>query len=637
LAIKWVRKRVLHLAIVVCGMGAFAWAGAAVGQTTGFVDDTSLTVRVSPSATERGAAAMREVADRIDAAGVQLSTLSGAGGPAAARDLLFRPGVEFAVLRSDLLAYLRQSGELPEAAARLRYVTHLYTDKLYLWARAGVARVAGLEGRTLAVVMGDKDARVTAETLLGLAKVQAELVEFEPSPVAGRGGGPVQSLPDAVLLIGAQMQPSLVQWARSNGYALVGIEMTSDLARAFVSVEMRPDPSAAASLPTLGVAAFLATFDWNTQGERFSKVRRFLTSFFRSLTDLRAAHPQSVWPETDLALQPGEWRRFGPARPNLFIKPTERRLLRSVRAPRSYLDLETPDPPSPVAEHMEPRDDEAVRAARSAPRPTRAAPTLASKVPVAVVRRPPFADENSDGDNVVLEILRASWRAATSGDQPQADLVVSWTERGALMEPEGSPFATAVISLPWQRPRCDSPGDLTRAAALLCDQAILSKPIMRVVAGVYVDAARRAKLDAARKGGAQSVEVGVCVPSDAETASAPKQPTSAASGAQLEFRIIKRRTMVHCIAAVQTGDADGFLATDLEARQFMSRLGLSGTFEIYEPTLFTDSLHVAAPRGSAEGAAVIARIDAGLARLKDNGAYAKLMERYVVAAWKANR
>ncbi|MEO1650705.1 MAG: hypothetical protein AAFR60_06950, partial [Pseudomonadota bacterium] len=207
-------------------------------------DDVAVTVRVSPSAMDRGTSAMKQVAGRVDAAGVQLSVLTGPGGRAAARDLLFRRGVEFAVLRSDLLTYLARRGDLPEAAQRLRYVTHLYTDKLYLWARADVENVSELAGRNVAIIPDGVDVRVTAETLLDLVGVKARITEIDGKALAtetaaidlnkeGRSGSA-----QAVLLVGAQMQQRRAESLRAAGYRLLPLTLTAALGNAFVSAQV---------------------------------------------------------------------------------------------------------------------------------------------------------------------------------------------------------------------------------------------------------------------------------------------------------------------------------------------------------------------------------------------------------------
>ena len=51
------------------------------------------------------------------------------------RDLLQLKGVDFAVLNSDIFPFLQQTRQYPNAQKQIRYVTHIYSQKVYLLAR----------------------------------------------------------------------------------------------------------------------------------------------------------------------------------------------------------------------------------------------------------------------------------------------------------------------------------------------------------------------------------------------------------------------------------------------------------------------------------------------------------------------
>ncbi|MEO1711298.1 MAG: transporter substrate-binding domain-containing protein [Pseudomonadota bacterium] len=603
-------------------------------------DDVAVTVRVSPSAMDRGTSAMREVAGRVDAAGVQLSVLTGRGGPAAARDLLFRNGVEFAVLRSDLLTYLARRGELPEAAQRLRYVTHLYTDKLYLWARADVKNVGELAGRTVAIIPDGEDVRVTAETLFDLVGGKARITEVDGKDLATETAAIDPDEPDregtsgaaqAVLLVGAQMKRRRAEELQAAGYRLLPLTLTAVLGNAFVSAEVSRTEVNTEAVPTLGVVVLLATFGWKRAGDRFPKVARFMTGLYRSISDLRRSYPDSIWREVDIGGRVASWERYTYAAPGRFLRRSARSRLADVAPPREHLRM----PPVATTVAATPPTQE-TRAAAS--RVAAAPPNPRDPISVTLLRRPPFSDDKNGDGSVVLEILNQALAPDTSNGNQKTDLKLQWADRRALLDETTDAVGSATASLPWQRPRCDAPQNLTRSGAILCDQAIFSKPLMRVVFGVYVDAARRGKLNGLRANtGSRQVSMTVCIPQDSEVGSVPRARTGEAAQPSLEFKVVRRASIVHCIAAAQTGEADGFLATDLEGNHATAALGLSGIFEIYEPTMSTDTLHVAGPRGNAVTADLIERINAGLDRLKKTGAYAKLIERHVLAALRLKR
>ncbi|MEO1650974.1 MAG: hypothetical protein AAFR60_08350 [Pseudomonadota bacterium] len=427
------------------------------------------------------------------------------------------------------------------------------------------------------------------------------------------------------------MQHRRAESLRAAGYRLLPLTLTAALGNAFVSAQVSRSEVNTEAVPTLGVVVLLATFGWQRAGERFPKVARFLTGLYRSISDLRRSYPDSIWREVDIDGRAASWERYTYAAPGRFLRRSARSRLADVAPPREHLRL----PPAASTVAATPSTQETSAAAS---RVAGARPTLRDAISITLLRRPPFSDEKNRDGSVVLEILNQALAPDTSNGNQKTDLKLQWADRRALVDKTTDAVGAATASLPWQRPRCNDPQNLTRSGALLCDQAIFSKPLMRVVFGVYVDAARRGKLNELRANiGSRQVSMTVCIPQDSEVGSVPRAKTGDAAQPPLEFKVVRRASIVHCIAAAQTREADGFLATDLEGNHVTAALGLSGIFEIYEPTVSTDTLHVAGPRGNAVTADLIERINSGLDRLKKTGAYAKLIERHVLAALRLKR
>ncbi|MGF1649740.1 MAG: hypothetical protein ACFCUN_04765 [Hyphomicrobiaceae bacterium] len=651
----WIRSLALGLVSLGLVLGLVDRPPPALAQRQAAPLDPALTIRVGRGQSGRDAQAMRELADAIGETGLQISILSGLGGIERARDLLYRPGVELAVLRSDLLAAPSFAGEMPSAGLRLRIVSHLYTDPIYLFARSPIREVRELDGLRVGVVLEDPDARLTAETLADLLGIRIDLVDIGKTLASSTSAGPQTSggLPraDAILLVGAQLLPFQSQIEAAGGYALLPIAATPSLRRAFVPLEITGTAQLGGTVNGLGVAAMLATFNWSQRSDRFPRVQRFITSFYRSLTDLRSAHPRSVWPEVDLSLIPPAWQRFGAIDPARILAATEMRELAIVAPPRSYVQLDAVAvaPPPSAPDGTRASQDLGQRSPSQQPAPVaarafdqdRATGIGASQgdrraVVIAAIRRPPFTEPAGAEKNIATEILRQSLAAGL--DDSTVEVALRWSTRAALIEVPGAEPAAEVVSFPWQRPRCDDPGGLTRAAAHLCDRGIFSAPLLRVVAGVHVKATRVAELDGRQAADPTGpIRLTACVPEDAETVIVPAEPLNAPQAPRLEMTTVQRPTLVHCIAAVETGEVDGFLATDLEARDVIGQLGVTESFEIYQPTLFMDSLHAVAPRDNEGAAELIRALDLGLERLKGNGAYAKILEALVVASWRPAR
>ena len=111
----------------------------------------------------RAARAVNELAERRSELGnIRVLPIAGHGASANVRDLLYLRGVDLAILNSDILEFLSQSHQYPDARIRIRYVTHLFDQKIYLLARKEFGRIEDLRGRKVAVLSRGSGSATTA-------------------------------------------------------------------------------------------------------------------------------------------------------------------------------------------------------------------------------------------------------------------------------------------------------------------------------------------------------------------------------------------------------------------------------------------------------------------------------------------
>ena len=110
--------------------------------------------------------AINELAKEIS--NIRVLPIAGHGAVANVRDLLRLKGVDFAVLNSDVFPFLEQTRQYPNAQKQIRYVTHIYSQKVYLLTRKEFKTIDDLRGRKLAVPSRGAGSHTTAMTLFNL-------------------------------------------------------------------------------------------------------------------------------------------------------------------------------------------------------------------------------------------------------------------------------------------------------------------------------------------------------------------------------------------------------------------------------------------------------------------------------------
>src|SRR5262249_61336034 len=110
-----------------------AYAQQPVRPTVAGAGTVTILTDALAAANSRATRAVNELAELPQGVGnIRVLSLAGHGAVENARDLLHLRGVDLAVLNSDILKFLELTRQLPHARKRVRYVTHLFDQVVYL-------------------------------------------------------------------------------------------------------------------------------------------------------------------------------------------------------------------------------------------------------------------------------------------------------------------------------------------------------------------------------------------------------------------------------------------------------------------------------------------------------------------------
>lgn len=247
------------------------------------------------------------------------------------------------------------------------------------------------------------------------------------------------------------------------------------------------------------------------------------------------------------------------------------------------------------------------------------------KIRVLAVARTPLADEHLPEGGLILALAGASLSQAGPSDFVGLETEVRWTKVALTQLLLNDP--TIDISLPLGSADCEHPNDLTEALAVLCDNAIFSEAIFQVVIGLFApsDSALKFETDEGIFGKT------ICLPQDYDLSALNGGGRNWVSHKRVG--VLRRPTLLDCIAAVQGRAAQAFVATDLEGRYLLSRLGLTQVFTMQARPLATRGVHAVVAREHARGPALISALNRGLKQLKQSDAYAAVVQKHLMRLW----
>ena len=249
--------------------------------------------------------AINELAKEIG--NIRVLPIAGHGAVANVRDLLRLKGVDFAVLNSDIFPFLEQTRQYPNAQKQIRYVTHIYSQKVYLLTRKEFKTIDDLRGRKLAVPSRGAGSHTTAMTLFNLLGIDVVLhsgVDLDDFKVESF---------DGILLLGDELARARLSAQARRDLQVMPIGLAPPLRATYrpavIEPQELPGVAVAENTETVAVSTLLAVYNWTSAQPRYADVSGFSTRLFAALPRLRQ-NASSIWRQADINAQIGGWSRY---------------------------------------------------------------------------------------------------------------------------------------------------------------------------------------------------------------------------------------------------------------------------------------------------------------------------------------
>ncbi len=514
---------------------------------------------------------------------VRVLSINGYGGASNARDLLLLRGTDFSILNNDVLSYLDLGATLPDARKKIRLVAPLVRQRVLLFAKREIKGIDGLRGRKVGILARLPSREVTAKTIFGLLKINAEVVEADPKDPAKRP----QDL-DAVLLYEKDLAALQALGVASATHRLLAIPASGPLASTYVPRKLGKGTLPgfdAEGLDTVQVTTLLAAFDWSPKQGRYADAITLADRIYAIAPKFRQRNPNSPFSGIDIRTPPPGWKYFGPAEVLAKAAPAA-----PVKDDTLVLAMPAPE-------------------ASSASSPASSSNTLR----ILAVRRPPLLNSQDKDGGILLKILTSALDAAGI---PAA---VQWADSEKVLLGELSGSKTADIGLFFQAPQCDTPNNQSALEAGICDQAALTDPLMQAVIAVFTPLDM--PLDPKNAGAAQSQTL--CVPDNQTLPEGTLEEIPWIKGASV--KVMRPKSLVNCLVALQQHEANALIAIEPEVRFAVEKLALTQSFQIAQRPGVTIGLHAAISKENPRQAELIQTINDALAKFKASSGYSQVI------------
>jgi TRAP-type uncharacterized transport system substrate-binding protein len=550
----------------------------------------------------------------------------GYGGVANIHDLLHSRGVEFAVVNNDILTYLDLVKKHPDARPKIRYVTKLFSQKVYLLVRADIAALDQLNGKTVAAVGPESSTEATAKVIFSNLRVQPEIRRYGAEGLTDDG--------IAALLVLENDRGALpAGLAGSGGFRLLAIPANEKLRpiyrKAVATAGEIPGVAGDGEVETVAVDTLLAVYDWAPAHIRYPDVSRFIERFFAALPKLRQDYPDSIWNETDVHASVGGWKRYHhaekakagvpPVPPvSATAKPTPT-ALRSAAQPvagapatpaagEGKLVSNTPFETETIVEQAEPPEVGTPQSQSG----------LGAAFRLSAVAAPPLTDKFALDGGLIAELAMAVMKRAT--EEPVA---LTWSKDKARQIEEIAASGGASAAIPWETPDCEEPQFLASQNAVLCDGALISAPLFQVPVVYFTKADSNFRLDDE----AGAIGRVLCLPAERDLTDLPARLRNGVETKAITLR--RPATLIDCLSMVERGEAEALIASEAETRFAIGRLGLAASFKMADTPLMTRGIHIAIPKLQPGAEALLEKVNASIAEFKKSADYGAIVAKHL--------
>ena len=296
------------------GLQAIFRYGKATRETADRLNANTVTMMTGTfgSTYEQFGADLASVLD--DGDNFRLLPIVGRGSVQGVADILFLKGVDLGIVRSDTLDYIEKKGYATNIRKQFSFVAKLYNEEMHVLAPKSIAKIADLDGKTVAVGSANGGTFVTAINIFERLNIKPHFLYIEQRVA-------LQMLKrgeiDAVVAVEGKPLTEIGQIA-SDDLHFVPIDYEKPLRAEYLPAQLTAEDypgliPAGQSVDTVAVSAVLAVYNWAPRTERYRRLVLFVDAFFNKVKALQRPPFHPKWREVALAAPLAGWTRYEPA------------------------------------------------------------------------------------------------------------------------------------------------------------------------------------------------------------------------------------------------------------------------------------------------------------------------------------
>ena len=242
---------------------------------------------------------------------------------------------------------------------------------------------------------------------------------------------------------------------------------------------------------------------------------------------------------------------------------------------------------------------------------------------------PPYTGRELEGGGMITELISAALDVVKAESKGKLEYGISWVnDWSAHLNPLLSTRAFD-LGFPWIRPDCVNLSELDQESQFRCRSFFFSDPLYEIMSRLHVrsDSPLASLERDALKGRSLCVPTGYTV-----------RVLDAAGRSLLKdgiITLIRPADMEECFRLLDNGTVDGVVATEMGGLAAATAVGVRERLRTIDEPLGLDTLHVVVAKTHPFARTMLYYVNAGLKRVREEGAYEQIVERHLQRFWDA--
>jgi uncharacterized protein len=228
-------------------------------------------------------------------------------------DLLYLRNVDIAFTKSDNFAHFKEKTGI-NLRNRIHYITRLFDAELHVLVRPEIQTWADLRGKKVNIGVVGNAAHTTVPIVMKSLGIDIELVMVDHAiGLEMMKKGEIS----AAMRVGGKPMNTFTKVPPDSGFHFLSIDV-SEFAQKFAdtyvlgTLTKEDYPTLikpGETITTIAVPDILAVYNWPKNSERYQRVERFITAFFRNFKKLQDEPFHAKWKDVNLAATIPGWTR----------------------------------------------------------------------------------------------------------------------------------------------------------------------------------------------------------------------------------------------------------------------------------------------------------------------------------------